>query len=854
MPSNTFFFMTQEKVILAYHQLNENTAKTINDDLTPAGFEFEHLMLHDAGPYLHEQIRQETRPICLLISDNFLRSTACMYELLPTFQDLVQYSRVKSVIIAGVVIDEETGEQTIVPTSFDRVSNIIQYMNFWQDQYLEARRQKRQVSVVEETALNDLKVIRSISSEIGEFLRFLRNRDCISLEELQDNNYLAFFKFVHRLDLHAKFEVSPVVQEEVLAGAIEDNISAQQEEAITAEAVEEFDFSSIPGIDLLSDENNPVQEDTTISSTENTLNTEIATQETVASNALPVVEEPIEVAPPPPSAMEYMEAAQEQLPTDPVSGLTTLNEAVLQYPKDSALRFYYAQSLVQYQDNISEARKQLHLLMEQDADSLGALQLAAELAEVDEDFEQARVYYEQLILKRSDEAAPHYRLANILANKFDDAQHQASELFLKAIEIDPTLTDAHYQYGALQDEFFDNPTKAEQHYNTTIELESDHPFVYYDLALLYHRTGRTAAATMAYKKAIQLNPDLQSPDYDNLFLTPEIVADPEPLVMEQAIEEVADNTTSEHSNELIASLQADIKRLEELLIQNSSLLKSAQETTQTVKAEAEQPTVEEKPPHKRVNKVVLITGATAGIGRATANRFAAEGYRLILTGRRTERLKQLKATYEAEHESEVLLLPFDVRDQLAVEEVINGLPEAWKDIDYLINNAGLALGLDFIQEGSIEDWETMIDTNVKGLLYMTRAISPNMVARKKGHIINVCSSAGKEVYQRGAVYCATKHAVDALTRAMRLDLHVHNVKVSQVAPAHVEETEFARVRFHGDAERANIYDDFNPLKSSDVADAIFYIATRPDYVTIQDVVLAGTQQASATTVNRSGRQ
>lgn len=251
--------------------------------------------------------------------------------------------------------------------------------------------------------------------------------------------------------------------------------------------------------------------------------------------------------------------------------------------------------------------------------------------------------------------------------------------------------------------------------------------------------------------------------------------------------------------------------------------------------------------------IVLITGATSGIGRATAEIFAKNGYRLILTGRRVERLVEVKNHLEAACQTEALLLPFDVRDPGAVQAALANLPESFQEIDILINNAGLAKGLSPIYEGSLEHWETMIDTNVKGLLYVTRVVSPGMVARKRGHIINVCSSAGKEVYPNGNVYCATKFAVDALTRSMRLDLHAHNIRVSQVSPGHVEETEFAITRFDGDAERAKIYNDFQPLKSSDVAEVIYFMVTRPPHVNVQDVQMFATQQASSTVINRSGR-
>ncbi len=253
-------------------------------------------------------------------------------------------------------------------------------------------------------------------------------------------------------------------------------------------------------------------------------------------------------------------------------------------------------------------------------------------------------------------------------------------------------------------------------------------------------------------------------------------------------------------------------------------------------------------------KTVLITGATSGIGRATAELFARNGYRVVATGRREERLEELKAHFKEKYNADLLTLPFDVRNLDAVKSAIENLPEAWRDVDILINNAGLSRGLSPIHEGDIEHWETMIDTNIKGLLYLTRAIAPMMVKRRSGHIINVASSAGKEVYPGGNVYCATKFAVDALTKSMRLDLYQHNVRVSQVAPGHVEETEFASVRFDGDKERAaKVYENFQPLRASDVAEVIYFMATRPPHVNVQDVLMFGTQQAGSTFIDRSGR-
>ena len=252
-------------------------------------------------------------------------------------------------------------------------------------------------------------------------------------------------------------------------------------------------------------------------------------------------------------------------------------------------------------------------------------------------------------------------------------------------------------------------------------------------------------------------------------------------------------------------------------------------------------------------KTVLITGATSGIGKATAKLFAKNYYRLIITGRREDRLEEIKSKYSKKYGVDIKTLAFDIRDHNACKKRLKSLNNGWKKIDILINNAGLASGFDPIHEGSLDDWEKMIDTNVKGLLYMTRLISPGMVERKSGHIINICSSAGHEVYPNGNVYCASKYAVDALTKSMRLDLHKYNIRVSQVSPGHVEETEFAKVRFHGDEEKAKIYDQFNPLRSRDVAEVIYFVASRPSHVNIQDVRMFGTQQASNAFFDRSGR-
>lgn len=255
-----------------------------------------------------------------------------------------------------------------------------------------------------------------------------------------------------------------------------------------------------------------------------------------------------------------------------------------------------------------------------------------------------------------------------------------------------------------------------------------------------------------------------------------------------------------------------------------------------------------------VNQVVLITGASSGIGRACAEAFAAAGARLILGARRKDRVELLAADLRKRYCTESMILGLDIRNRLAVRDAIANLPDLWRQIEILINNAGLARGLDKLHEASVDDWEEMIDTNVKGLLYVSRAVIPDMVARGSGTIINIGSIAGQEVYPKGNVYCATKHAVDALTKGMRMDLVDTPLRVCTVDPGLVE-TEFSMVRFRGDVERAKKpYENFTSLKPEDIADAVLYCATRPAHVQVAQMVLLPAAQASTTLAHRTVRQ
>ncbi|GAB5551202.1 MAG: hypothetical protein Sapg2KO_07930 [Saprospiraceae bacterium] len=526
-------------------------------------------------------------------------------------------------------------------------------------------------------------------------------------------------------------------------------------------------------------------------------------------------------------------------------GVTLMREATNQFPEDGALRYHFALMLAQSTSDFSSAIQQLEILFDQDSEHIEGNFLMGELAEIQESYSRATKYYKKVTKVDPSFQNVYTRMGIVEMQKDKNDPKKALKYFKKALKINPTHVDANYQYALLLNEVKGKPKKAIKYLQKTVDLHPQHPFANYDLALLHYQMDNLIDARYFYQKAIAINPELKTKENDLAFgnlsdggqrhkakkafsTSPENPEQTETIKLE---EKDSPTPPIEEESEALAALKANIKKLEALLAEKVE---------------------QEKYPNPN-GQTVLITGSTSGIGRATAFKFAAEGYRLILNGRRIDRLEALKAEFEERYRSEVLLLPFDVSDLRAVRAAIDNLPIGWQDIDILINNAGKAKGFAPIHEGQVEHWEEMIEVNVKGLLYLTRTVSPNMVSRGAGHIINVCSTAGKEVYPNGNVYCATKFAVDALTKAIRLDLYKYDIKVSQVSPAHVEETEFALVRFDGDAQRAKIYEDFNPLTSPDVAESIYFIVNQPKNVNIQDILLMGTQQAGSTFINRSGR-
>jgi NADP-dependent 3-hydroxy acid dehydrogenase YdfG/thioredoxin-like negative regulator of GroEL len=453
-------------------------------------------------------------------------------------------------------------------------------------------------------------------------------------------------------------------------------------------------------------------------------------------------------------------------------------------------RYEYAARLTQ-ENRYPEALEQLEILLENDRTNIDAYVLMAYLAEQQGDFTLSLNSLEKVSLLNPEYPGIFYKLGRLTNEHFKKQNRKALRYYQDAVAQDPANADAQYRYAKMLVEQNGDFQQAIEHLKVATEHAPQHEQAAFELAKAYFEINDRANAAEWYNRATDLQPVFRTDSNDLLF----------------------------HYQE-----------------------------PQLAPLSTPEPTINDN------GITVLITGATSGIGRATAAIFAQNGYRVILTGRRLERLEEMKTTFETDYKNRVELLHFDVRERDSVQKALESLSGEWQNVDVLINNAGLASGLAPIHEGDMDDWDVMIDTNIKGLLYMTRAVAPHMVARRQGHIINVCSIAGKEIYPGGNVYNASKTAVDALTRAMRVDLYKYNIRVSQVAPGAVEETEFAKVRFHGDTEKAKIYEDFTPLKASDVADTIYYIVTRPDYVNIQDVVMMGTQQAGANWVDRSGRK
>ncbi|HKK75866.1 MAG TPA: SDR family NAD(P)-dependent oxidoreductase [Saprospiraceae bacterium] len=942
--------MEPVSIALAYCIDNLPLAEGMEQALSPTRYNFQHFYCKKSErtppETLAEQLQHQDGPILLLISDNFLKSLNCMNQSLKLIQS--RSSDIIPVVVNGRKLDEKTGEYVDITTRFEKIGDIIPYINFWQNQYLDLRSQRSTIETEtnydKEGFSEHLRVLRQVSSEASEFLRVLRNLQHYTFEEFSADHFQAFFQFLDDEEEWEAFRAKapqldlPLNQQAPANPDTEVSEEIVDEEEVKAEADELDeslpDTSAIPGMELLEGRDNinkiiqnkrshppvdpvelPDEQDEEIREEnypdanpqdlfeqleeddpddESDVFDDLLVDEQLggpAGSEDKVEEEQVEDNDPTPENSEEEEeeepfedenneepvppldlseqfddqlAEANQMPYNGEPGdesaqaediieqafalanadqledaIQMMQQATRQYGDHTSLRYHFALLLAQNTSELNKAIHQLDVLLEMDPNHLEGNFLMGELAEIQEQYATAQKHYKEVLKVDPSYQNVYARMGIVSLNQDPADKKAAKKYFKKALKQNPEHVDAHYQYALLINELKNKPKKAIKYLKKALKLQPQHPFANYDLALLHHQLENPIDAHFYYQKAIAINPELQTDENDEAFSKPPKKAKKVKKAFPKNKKASMDNSnTSEEKrtmegSDTLTALKENISKLEALLA----------EKAQTAKTPA--------PP--KVDKTVLITGATAGIGRATAITFAENGYRLILNGRRRERLEELRSELEEKYQSDLLLLPFDVRDVQAIQAAVDNLPAQWEKIDILINNAGKAKGFAPIHEGELRHWEEMIDVNIKGLLYLTRAVAPAMVARKGGHIINLGSTAGKEVYPNGNVYCATKFAVEALTRAIRLDLYKHNIKVSQVSPGHVEETEFALVRFDGDKERAKIYDDFNPLTSRDVAETIFFIASRPPHVNVQDILMMGTQQAGSNFIDRSGR-
>jgi len=885
--------MNNKRIALAYCIDNVQIAEEIENRISAASpYQFDHVYCkrNTNEASIAERLEDFSGPILLIISDNFLKSAQCMKKGLAFLQK--KGAQVLPVVADGFAADDDSGRVKKIQTNFERVSDIIQYINFWQDQYLDLRRQKRQIEGLdEETFSAHLKVMREISSEAGEFLRLLRNMDYVSSEELMAENFRRFFDSIDDKDGWESFRLADqeyLAKREEEAGTPKEDIADEEPELMEDEPVdnrEESSPSRAPeeageaprketAVEVITQEEEDEEE-----AEQDEEEPEAEAEETHYDRQA-ILQEAAELA----NAGEYQQS------------IKLLADTVATHPTDSELRYRYALTLAQKQDHLPAAREQMDVLLEMAPGNTPAQFLKGELAELAGDYDMARTQYEAIAESNPDHPDIFYRLGIILANHFPEEADHAAAAFRRAFEINSDNEDAYYQYAMLLNETMGRSQEAAEYFKKVLDKQANHPFANYDLALLHHRQGEIEKARKFYLLAVEVNPELQTEENDIAFAVDqpaEPVEEETPTVSEEApalpdnVEEEVETRTLEFELELSDEQEEEEEEEEEeetipepLRQQDAFVageINGSPSVEETQEEEEEDNPIDalkknierlehmmkergksaEKPVVSREGegKIVMITGATSGIGRATARVFAEKGYRLILTGRRRERLERLQRIFSELYDTESRILVFDVRHVDELKKVFGEeLDFEWRQIDILINNAGKAKGLDPIYRGRLDHWEEMIDTNIKGLLYLTRAVTPYMVKRRTGHIINIGSTAGKEVYPAGNVYNATKFAVDAITKAMRLDLVDFNIRVSQISPGHVEHTEFAKVRFDGDEEKAKIYEDFIPLTADDVAQTIHFIASQPRHVNIQDIVLSGTQQAGPTKIARSGRQ
>ena len=757
------------KIIFACSQTDRTLAEQLQRDLGTVEIQLD--IRTDQAGALAPALQAADCPVLLLVSGAFLTSAGCLLDLLPVLQEQVHRNRLITVL--GNTEPTESGE--IRPLRIDRMSDLLHYLNYWQNTYLNLISQQQQLPAARRSELEPrLQEAQLLTGQIGNILTALRDAFYFSWQQITAADYQLLFQQIEQPELSAQYRTHKQAAPIELQPVQETPPAVQETARVPLPPAGPVRFTPVE----------PEAASLTASDTD-------AVKQDLSAETLET--EP-DFSTPPPTEAEIQRTIDDAwlwIRNGYLErGLEVFQLALEQYPQFEQLRSEYLLALAKFARAPEEAERQLEILHDNGLEEAKSYDLMGEIAQTKGDYLFAKYAWDRALQINPTYPGLHRKLGLMASEHLPDYRETATHYLKAALAQEPQDVEVNFRLGQLLAQL-QEPEEAKIYLEKTLEFDPLHGLA----------KGLLEKLTAPLQQA-------------------ETVPAPPPR-----------------------DLQEPQSVLETILDQPSAPLAEITDATPQKIA----------PKHAEI-KTVLITGASSGIGMATAEIFAQHGHRVILTGRRLERLEMLKNRFDDLYENDVLVLAFDIRDPQAVEAAIRHLPDDWKQVDILINNAGLAKGLAPIHEGSLEHWETMIDTNIKGLLYITRLIAPGMVERRNGHIINIGSSAGKETYPNGNVYCATKFAVDALTKAIRMDLYTHNVRVSQVSPGHVEETEFALTRFDGDAERARIYDQFQPLKASDVAETIYFIASRPPHVNIQDVWMYGSQQASSTMIDRSGRK
>lgn len=746
-----------------------------------------------------QQIAQNKDAIALmLVSDNYLKSiveTNNLEELLDEKHD----AQLIPILTHGRRPKEGNPEQMeVYPTKIQTLNNVMYYRDFWYEEWISLRKQCKNSDSAEYDEVNVQKEIAKKMSvgSISTYIRRINALAPVDWEVFCSNSYQVLFD---------RIGMGGTAVEDRFNQVVESNSNHQEEVVVETPVVQNVHTANNNGngteevlVETLTMDN-PVEEkivEEKIAVIENPIE-ELAIK--TVTNGVEEVKEEVLVEEEKEIPVVVEEEKVEKIAIPMMEEKTITVEKTTETPTEKTFQPEVKEFVMQDLSNLNHVDSDsiYDQFKIEEVSNIDILFHIAEDRTEDALYDEARQAYERILKIDPYNGRAFIWLARLLAKHFENEALEAANTYRKAIMVNDENASLYYEYAMLQKDKFQSYNKARDAFREALDIDPLYEDAYYGLAFCQKEMGMPDHAKANYLQA---------------------------CVLDAARFETKSND----------SYFGVIRR--------------------TAEAVPEIVVVHEKIKNPNADTIVMVTGATSGIGKAVAELFIMQGYKVIVTGRRAERLDSLKYDMEAQaEEAQVYCLPFDVCDLESVQKAIKSLPSEWANVDILINNAGLAKGFESVHEGNIAHWEAMINTNIKGLLYMTRMITPGMVERKKGHIINLSSAAGTQAYAGGGVYCATKAAVDSLTRTMRLDLYKHNIKVSSISPGHVDATEFATVRFDG-SDKAKMYDDFKPLSAQDVADAVFYTVTRPKHVNIQDILMFGTQQASVNDVNRSGRE